>query len=80
MVLSGLEPMKISTITNFVNIGERCNVSGSRRFAKLIRSNLYEEALTVAKNQVNMGAQVYRIVTMQCLSFCHPSALSFYRY
>lgn len=39
---SGLEPFKIGPYTNFVNIGERCNVAGSRKFAKLITSGLYE--------------------------------------
>lgn len=40
--ISGLEPFKIGPYTNFVNIGERCNVAGSRKFAKLITSGLYE--------------------------------------
>ncbi|MGQ8335763.1 methionine synthase [Sunxiuqinia sp. A32] len=56
--LSGLEPVTISTETNFVNIGERCNVSGSRKFARLIREEKYEEALAVAREQVDNGAQV----------------------
>ncbi|KAF5909085.1 methionine synthase, partial [Clarias magur] len=61
MLLSGLEPFRIGPYTNFVNIGERCNVAGSRKFAKLIMSGNYEEALTVAKAQVEMGAQVLDI-------------------
>jgi 5-methyltetrahydrofolate--homocysteine methyltransferase len=56
--LSGLEPVTITSKTNFVNIGERCNVSGSRKFARLIRDEKYEEALAIARNQVNDGAQV----------------------
>ncbi len=56
--LSGLEPVTITSETNFVNIGERCNVSGSRKFARLIREEKYEEALAVARNQVEDGAQV----------------------
>ena len=44
--------------TNFVNIGERTNVTGSKKFARLIRENLYEEALSVARQQVESGAQV----------------------
>lgn len=56
--LSGLEPLKISKIVNFVNIGERTNVSGSRKFARLIREKKYEEALTVARHQVEGGAQI----------------------
>nr|XP_057918534.1 methionine synthase [Doryrhamphus excisus] len=61
MLLSGLEPFKIGPYTNFVNIGERCNVAGSRRFAKMIMAGNYEEALSVAKAQVEMGAQVLDI-------------------
>uniref|UniRef100_A0A8B9YEB3 Methionine synthase n=1 Tax=Bos mutus grunniens TaxID=30521 RepID=A0A8B9YEB3_BOSMU len=61
MLLSGLEPFRIGPYTNFVNIGERCNVAGSRRFAKLIMAGNYEEALSVAKMQVEMGAQVLDI-------------------
>lgn len=49
--LTGLEEFVITPHTNFVNIGERCNVSGSRRFANLIKANKYEEALTVARQQ-----------------------------
>lgn len=56
--ISGLEPIKISRQNNFVNIGERTNVSGSRKFARLIREKKYEEALTVARHQVGGGAQV----------------------
>ncbi|XP_044275795.1 methionine synthase [Varanus komodoensis] len=61
MLLSGLEPFRIGQYTNFVNIGERCNVAGSKRFAKLIMSGKYEEALSVAKGQVEMGAQILDI-------------------
>ena len=55
---SGLEAVTITPETNFVNIGERCNVSGSRKFARLIRDEKYEEALAVAREQVDNGAQV----------------------
>ncbi|KAM3591436.1 uncharacterized protein V6R79_002108 [Siganus canaliculatus] len=58
MLLSGLEPFRIGPYTNFVNIGERCNVAGSRKFAKLIMTGQYEEALSIAKAQVEMGAQI----------------------
>uniref|UniRef100_A0A671G1T4 Methionine synthase n=1 Tax=Rhinolophus ferrumequinum TaxID=59479 RepID=A0A671G1T4_RHIFE len=61
LLLSGLEPFRIGPYTNFVNIGERCNVAGSRKFAKLIMAGSYEEALSVAKVQVEMGAQVLDI-------------------
>ncbi len=56
--LSGLEAVKITPESNFMNIGERCNVSGSRKFARLIREQKYEEALVIARQQVENGAQV----------------------
>jgi 5-methyltetrahydrofolate--homocysteine methyltransferase len=56
--LSGLEALKITPEVNFINIGERTNVSGSRKFARLIREKKYEEALEVARHQVEGGAQV----------------------
>ncbi len=56
--ISGLEPLVITSQTNFVNIGERCNVAGSRKFARLIREEKYEEALSIARSQVENGAQV----------------------
>jgi 5-methyltetrahydrofolate--homocysteine methyltransferase len=56
--LSGLEPLIITPETNFVNIGERTNVSGSRAFAKMILKGDFESALSVARQQVENGAQV----------------------
>lgn len=56
--LSGLEVLEIRPDTNFVNIGERTNVTGSRQFARLIRENQYEQALEVARQQVDGGAQI----------------------
>lgn len=56
--LTGLELLKITPEINFVNIGERTNVAGSRKFARLIREKKYEEALSVAHHQVEGGAQV----------------------
>ena len=56
--LAGLEPLVVRPETNFVNIGERTNVTGSKKFARLIRENKYEEALSVARQQVENGAQV----------------------
>lgn len=58
MRLSGLEPLVIRPETNFVNVGERTNVTGSKKFATLIREEQYEEALAVARQQVENGAQV----------------------
>src|SRR4026209_2863477 len=59
--LSGLEPLVIRPETNFVNVGERTNVTGSKKFARLIKENKYEEALSVARHQVENGAQVLDI-------------------
>lgn len=56
--LSGLEPLVVRPETNFVNVGERTNVTGSKKFARLIRDNKYEEALSVARQQVESGAQI----------------------
>jgi 5-methyltetrahydrofolate--homocysteine methyltransferase len=59
--LSGLEPLTITPETNFVNIGERTNVTGSRKFLRLIKEEKYEEALSVARDQVDGGAQIIDI-------------------
>jgi 5-methyltetrahydrofolate--homocysteine methyltransferase len=56
--LSGLEPLIIRPETNFVNIGERTNVAGSKKFARLILSGEFEEAVAIARNQVEGGAQI----------------------
>ena len=59
--LSGLEPLIVSENTNFINVGERTNVTGSRRFARLIKEGNYEKALSVARQQVEGGAQIIDI-------------------
>lgn len=56
--LSGLEPLIINENTNFVNVGERTNVTGSAKFLKLIKEGNYDEALSVAREQVEGGAQI----------------------
>lgn len=56
--LSGLEPLTITPEMNFVNVGERTNVTGSRKFARLILEDKYETALSVARQQVEGGAQI----------------------
>ena len=56
--LSGLEPLIVSEHANFINIGERTNVTGSRKFLRLIKEENYEEALSVAREQVENGAQI----------------------
>src|SRR5438067_6546401 len=56
--LAGLEPLVVRPDTNFVNVGERTNVTGSKKFARLVRDGKYDEALSVARQQVESGAQV----------------------
>ena len=56
--LSGLEPLIVTPESNFINVGERTNVTGSRKFLRLIKEEKYEEALDVARNQVEGGAQI----------------------
>mgnify|MGYP003948926755 FL=1 len=58
LVLSGLEPLVISKESNFINIGERTNVTGSKKFLRLIEEDKYSEALEVARDQVEGGAQI----------------------
>ena len=59
--LSGLEPLVLSADTNFVNVGERTNVAGSKKFLRLIKEEKFEEALSVAREQVEGGAQIIDI-------------------
>ena len=61
LVLSGLEPLVISKESTFVNVGERTNVTGSKKFLRLIESDSYSEALEVARDQVEGGAQIIDI-------------------
>ena len=61
MKLSGLEPFNVTTDIGFVNIGERTNVTGSKAFARMILNNQFDEALVVARQQVENGAQVIDI-------------------
>ncbi|MDO9000502.1 MAG: methionine synthase [Bacteroidota bacterium] len=58
MHLSGLEPLTLRPESNFLNVGERTNVTGSKKFLRLIKEGNYEEALSIAKDQVDGGAQV----------------------
>ena len=61
MQLSGLEPLVVTPEMNFINVGERTNVTGSRKFLRLIKEELFEEALSVARDQVEGGAQIIDI-------------------
>lgn len=58
LCLSGLEPLIVRPESNFINIGERTNVTGSKKFARLIKENNFEEALSIARQQVENGAQI----------------------
>ena len=59
--LSGLEPLVVDSRMNFINVGERCNVAGSRKFLRLINEKKYGEALDIARKQVDDGAQLIDI-------------------
>ena len=61
MHLSGLEPLILSENSNFINIGERTNVAGSRKFLRLIKEEKFDEALAIARHQVDGGAQIIDI-------------------
>ena len=61
MRLSGLEPLIITPESNFINVGERTNVAGSRKFLRLIKEEKFEEALEIARHQVDGGAQILDI-------------------
>ncbi len=58
LTLSGLEPLVVTPESNFINVGERTNVTGSRKFLRLIKEEKYDEALDVARHQVEGGAQI----------------------
>ena len=58
LILSGLEPLVVTPESNFINVGERTNVTGSRKFLRLIKEEKFEEALDVARHQVEGGAQI----------------------
>jgi len=61
MHLSGLEPLILNENSNFLNVGERTNVAGSRKFLRLIKDEKFDEALTIARHQVDGGAQIIDI-------------------
>lgn len=61
LILSGLDELEVTPNKNFINIGERCNVAGSRKFLRLINEKKYDEALGIARHQIENGAQVIDI-------------------
>jgi len=75
--LGGLEPLTIRPETNFVNIGERTNVTGSPRFAKLILSSEYEGALAIARQQVDEGAQIIDVNMDEGMLDSHEAMTTF---
>jgi 5-methyltetrahydrofolate--homocysteine methyltransferase len=78
--LSGLEPVTIFPGSNFVNIGERTNVTGSRQFARLIKENRYEDALAVARQQVESGAQILDVNMDEGMLDSHLAMTTFLNY
>jgi len=74
---SGLEPLVVRENLNFINIGERTNVTGSRKFARLIKEGLYEEALAVAEQQVEGGAQIIDVNMDEGLLDSHSAMKTF---
>jgi len=75
--LSGLEPLVVFKGSNFVNIGERTNVSGSKKFARLIKDEKYDEALAVARHQVEGGAQVIDICMDEAMIDAEKAMVNF---
>ena len=61
LLLSGLEELELTPEVGFINVGERCNVAGSRKFLRLIKEGNYDEALSIARQQVEAGAMVFDI-------------------
>ena len=61
MKLSGLEPLVLNENSNFINVGERTNVAGSRKFLRLVKEEKFDEALDIARHQVDGGAQIVDI-------------------
>lgn len=78
--LSGLEPLIFRPDTNFVNIGERTNVTGSKKFARLIKENKYEEALSVAREQVENGAQMIDVNMDEAMINSEEAMTKFLKY
>ncbi len=75
--LSGLEPLTITRESNFINIGERTNVSGSKKFARLIREEEFDKALSVARDQVEGGAQIIDICMDDAMLDAEASMVKF---
>jgi 5-methyltetrahydrofolate--homocysteine methyltransferase len=76
-VVAGLETLHVTREANFINIGERTNVAGSAKFARLIREKKYEEALSVARQQVEHGAQAIDICMDDAMLDARPEMVTF---
>ncbi len=74
---SGLEPLVVRPETNFVNVGERTNVTGSKKFLRLIKNELYDEALAIAREQVEGGAQIIDINMDEAMLEAESSIVTF---
>ncbi|VAX35036.1 5-methyltetrahydrofolate--homocysteine methyltransferase, partial [hydrothermal vent metagenome] len=74
---SGLEPLNVTENTNFINVGERANVTGSKKFARLIKEENYEEAVSVARQQVESGAQMIDINMDEAMLDSHAAMKRF---
>ncbi|MFC2137230.1 methionine synthase [Bacteroidota bacterium] len=77
--LSGLEALTVSSEKNFINIGERANVAGSKKFARLIKEKKYEDALTIARQQVENGAQIVDVNMDDALLDAKKEMITFLR-
>ena len=77
MWLSGLELLDVTPEVGFVNVGERCNVAGSRKFLRLIKEKKYSEAISIARKQVADGAQVIDINMDDALLNAHEEMVTF---
>jgi len=75
--LSGLEPLHVTSEINFVNIGERTNVAGSKKFARLVKEGKYDEAVMVARDQVENGAQAIDICMDEALLDAEKAMVTF---
>lgn len=75
--LSGLEPLTIERESNFINIGERTNVAGSKKFARLIKEEKFDEALSIAREQVENGAQIIDICMDDAMLNAEESMVTF---
>ena len=80
LTLSGLESLVVTPESNFINVGERTNVTGSRKFLRLIKDEKFEEALEVARDQVEGGAQIIDVNMDEGMLDGVTAMVTFFRY